>query len=131
MRFTKNFYEYDMKQNTNIYLVIKVLLVGLIITALVYLFHPAAGQFSIFINGDPVTNPIIQLAVFPSLFVVLFFTGILAILAFFGVGLFVFLSVLMFVLLGIFIFAPYTWPVLAIIFTTIIVMSLGNNKSTK
>jgi len=119
-----------MKHNTNNYLVIKVLLVGVIIMALVYLFHPEAGQFSLIINGEPVTNPVIQLAALPSLFAVLFFTGILALLAFFGVGLFMFLAVLIFALLGIFIIAPYTWPVLLIVFITIVVMSLGDNKVT-
>jgi len=119
-----------MKRNTNTYLVIKVLLVGLIIAALAYFLHPATGQFSIFINGEPITSPIVQLAAFPSLLAVLLFTGILAILAFLGVGLFVFLGVLFFMIVGVFIFAPYTWPILAIIFIMIVVVSFGNNKST-
>jgi len=119
-----------MKQNTNIYFVIKVLLVGLIIAVLVYLSHPVAGQFSIIINGEPITNSIIQLAALPTLLAILLFTGILTALAFFGVGLFIFLSVLIFMLLGVFMMAPYTWPVLVIIFITIVVMSFGNNRNT-
>ncbi len=119
-----------MKQNTDTYLVIKVLLVGIIIAALVYLFHPDTGQFSLIINGEPVSDPFIQLAALPSLFVVLFFSVIIALVAFFGVGLYIFLFLLLFVFLGIFILAPYTWPVLVIIFATIFVVSLGSNKNT-
>lgn len=119
-----------MKRDRNIHLIIKVLLVGGLFATLIYLFHPAGGQFSVMINGEPVADPIVRLAAIPTLLAVLFFTGILTVLAFFGVGLFVFLAVLMFVLPGIFILAPYTWPVLVIVFITIVVMSLGNNKVT-
>ncbi len=118
-----------MKRNADNYFIAKILLLGLISAALVYLFHPSGGQFSIIINGEPVTNPIIQLAAFPSLLIVLFFTAILTIIAFMGAGLFIFLTILIFVLFGIFMFSPYTWPVLAVIFITIIIMSLGSNKN--
>ena len=118
-----------MKWNTDTYLTIKVLLVGLIIAVLVYLLHPDTGQFSLIINGEPVANPFIKLAALPSLLVVLFFTVIITLAAFFGVGLYIFLFLLLFVFLSVFILAPYTWPVLIIIFITIIVVSLGNNKN--
>jgi len=119
-----------MKRNTDTYLIIKVLLVGLIIAALIYLLHPDTGQFSLIINGEPVTNPFIKLAALPSLLVVLFFTVIITLAAFFGVGLYIFLFLLLFIFLSIFIMAPYAWPVLNVIFITIIVLSLGNNKNT-
>ena len=67
------------------------------------------------INGEPVADPIVRLAAIPTLLAVLFFTGILTVLAFFGVGLFIFLAALMFMMLGVFIVAPYSWPVLLII----------------
>ena len=120
-----------MVMNKKTSLAVKVLLIGSLVAALIYLFHPAAGQFSIIINGEPVTNPIIQLAAFPTLLAILLFTGILTALAFFGIGVFMFLSVLIFMLLGIFMIAPYAWPVLTVIFITIVVMSFGNNKSIK
>jgi len=113
------------------YFAIKVALIGLLIAGLVYSFHPAAGHFSIIINGEPVANPMVQLAAFPALLAILLFTGILTALTFFGVGLFMFLSVLVFMLLGVFIVAPYTWPVLIVIFIMIIVMSLRDGENIK
>ncbi len=118
-----------MKLNAGSYLAIKVLLVGLIIAALVYLFHPDTGQFSLIVNGEPVTNSFIKLAALPSLLMVLFFTIIITLAAFFGVALYIFLFLLLFVFLSIFIMAPYAWPVLIVVFITIIAVSLGNNKN--
>ena len=118
-----------MKRNRNIHLIIKVLLVGGLIATLTYLFHPAVGPFSIIINGEPVSDPIVHLTAIPVLLAVLFFTGILTVLAFLGVGLFMFLAALMFMMLGVFIVAPYSWPVLVIIILMIALMSFGDNKN--
>ena len=118
-----------MKQNRNIHLIIKVLLVGGLFATLTYLFHPAGGQFSVMINGEPVADPIVRFAAIPTLLAVLFFTGILTVLAFFGVGLFIFLAALMFMMLGFFVVAPYSWPVLLIIILMIALMSFGDKKN--
>jgi len=118
-----------MKRNRNINLIIKVLLIGSLLATLTYLFHPAGGQFSIMINGEPVADPIVHFAAIPTLLAVLFFTGILMVLAFLGAGLFIFLAALMFMMLGIFIVAPYSWPVLVIIILMIALMSFGDKKN--
>ncbi len=118
-----------MRQNKNINLIIKVLLIGGFFATPTYLFHPAGGQFSIVINGEPVTSPIVHFAAIPTFLVVLFFTAILTVLAFLGVGLFLFLAVLLFMISGIFIVAPYSWPVLVIILVMIVLMSVSDNKN--
>ena len=81
------------------------------------------------INGEPVADPIVHFAAIPTLLAVLFFTGILMVLAFLGAGLFIFLAALMFMMLGIFIVAPYSWPVLVIIILMIALMSFGDKKN--
>jgi hypothetical protein len=62
------------------------------------------------------------------LLLAMLFTGLLVLLAFLGVGMMLFLGALLFAVLGIFIIAPYLWPVLAIIFLVILLMSLGRDK---
>ena len=118
-----------LKPNRNNHLIIKILLVGGFIASLIYFFHPEAGQFSVIINGEPVADPLVHFAAIPTLLAVLFFTGILMVLAFFGVGLLIFLGTLLFMIFGIFIVAPYFWPMLVIIFLMIALMSHGNNKT--
>ncbi len=119
-----------MQYNRNTHLIIKILLFGGFITTLIYLFHPEAGQFSLEINGEPVADPLIRFAAIPTLLTVLFFTGILMVLAFFGIGLLIFISVFLFMMLAVFIVAPYFWPVLVIIFFMIALMSFSNKKSS-
>jgi hypothetical protein len=118
-----------MQRNRNNYLIIKILLVGCFIVSLIYLFHPEAGQLSIVINGDPVADPLVRFAAIPALLAVLFFTCILIVLAFVGVGLLMFMGVILLMMLGVFFVAPYFWPMLVIIFLMITLMSLGNNKT--
>ncbi|MDD5461190.1 MAG: hypothetical protein PHG00_06105 [Methylococcales bacterium] len=108
----------------------KILAVGGLIAALVYFFHPGTGQFSLVINGQPVAEPLVRFAAIPALLIVMFFTAVLMLLAFFGVGLFIFLAALAFFGWGVFIVAPYFWPVLAIIFLIILLMSFGDNKNS-
>lgn len=119
-----------MSPNQNSSLIFKILVIGGIVAALVYLFHPGVGQFSLIINGEPVAEPLFRFAAIPALLAVMFFTGILMVLAFLGVGMFLFMAVLVFILFGIFFVAPYFWPVLAIIFLVIIVMSIDNKKNS-
>ncbi len=116
-------------ENRNIQLIIKILLTGILIAALIYFFHPATSQFSIVINGEPVADPLARLAVIPSILAVLFFTGILIILAFLGAGMMMFFGILSFILLSIFFIAPFSWPLLLIIFLMILLMSPCDNNN--
>ncbi len=119
-----------MQTNRNSQLLIKILLMGILVVGLIYFFHPDTGQFSIFINGQPVADPLVRLAAIPTILTVLFFTGILMVLAFFGAGLLIFLGVLFFFMMGIFFMAPFSWPLLIIIFLMIVLMSFDNNEKT-
>ncbi|MCF6251984.1 MAG: hypothetical protein L3J75_12045 [Methylococcaceae bacterium] len=119
-----------MKINRNTHLIIKILLVGSLIACLIYLFHPEAGQFSLVVNGEPVADPLMRFAALPTLLTVLFFTGILMVFAFLGIGFLMFLSVFLFMMLAVFIIAPYFWPMLVIIFLMIVLMSFSENKSS-
>jgi len=58
------------------------------------------------------------------------FTGILMLLAFLGIGMFMFMLALVFIMLGVFMVAPYFWPVLVIIFLVIVLMSIGATKDS-
>jgi hypothetical protein len=118
-----------MTEQQNSHLILKILVIGGLIAALVYLFHPGIGQFSLVINGQPVAEPLVRFAAIPALLIVTLFTAVLMLLAFFGVGLFIFLAALVFFGLGVFIVAPYFWPVLVIIFLIILFMSFGDNKN--
>ncbi|MFZ2169341.1 MAG: hypothetical protein WAW61_06830 [Methylococcaceae bacterium] len=109
------------KQSNN--LILKILVIGALIAALVYFFHPGVGQFSLIIDGQPVADPLIRFAAIPAFLIVMVFTAVLMLLAFLGVGMFLFIAALVFVMLGIFIVAPYFWPMLAIIFLLILLMS--------
>jgi len=117
-----------MQQNRNAHLIIRIFLVGIFITSLIYFFHPETEQFSLIINGEPVADPLVRFAAFPTLLATLLFTGILMVLVYFGVGLLIFLGALLFMIFGVFIVAPFFWPILVIIFLIIVLMSLGNKK---
>ncbi len=116
-----------MQQHQKKYSIIRILLLGSLIACLVYLFHPAVGSFNLVINGEPVAEPLARFAAIPTLLTVLFFTGLLMLLAFFGVGLMLFAGAFLFVMLGIFVVAPYFWPILVIIFLIIALLSFGDN----
>jgi hypothetical protein len=117
-----------MPENQNNHLILKTLVIGGLIATLVYFFHPGVGQFSLIINGSPVAEPILGFAAFPALLTVMFFTAMLMVLAFLGVGMVLFLAALGFTLLGVFIIAPYVWPMLAIIFLIIVIMSVDKKS---
>ena len=118
------------RKNRSNPLIIKILFTGILITTLIYFFHPNTGQFSIIINGEPIADPLARLAVIPSILVVLFFTGILIILAFLGAGVIIFLGTLLFFLSSIFFIAPFSWPLLLIIFLMILLLSPDNDNMT-
>lgn len=111
------------------YLAAKVIVIGLLIAILIYLFHPGVGQMSLFINGQPVAEPFAPFAAATTLFLVLGMSVFIALLMFFGAGLLIFFGALFFALLGVIVLAPYFWPVLLIILLVIGLMSIGNDRS--
>ena len=58
-------------------LILQILLLGGLIAALIYLFHPGVGQFSLLINGQPVAEPLFRLAAIPVLLLVMAFVGLI------------------------------------------------------
>ncbi|MDD1623562.1 MAG: hypothetical protein LUQ56_03070 [Methylococcaceae bacterium] len=101
----------------------KVLIVGLVIAILSYLFHPDVGQFSIMMNGEPVADPLVRFAAIPTFLVIMLITGVLMVLLFLGVGVFIFMAATFIALLGIAVAVPFFWPILLIIFLIIALMS--------
>ncbi|MGZ8187012.1 MAG: hypothetical protein ACXWTL_11240, partial [Methylobacter sp.] len=67
-------------------------------------------------------------AAIPTLVAIIFITGILTLLLFFGVGILMFLAALIFAMLGIGLVAPYFWPILLIIFLITALMVLINSN---
>lgn len=114
-----------MKQERH-YLISTLLIIGVIIAVLSYLFHPDVGVFKLIVNGQPVDNPIIQFAAIPSALIVMLIIGIISVLLFMGVGIFIFFISLFFAMLGVFLIAPFFWPVLVIIFLMFALMSVGS-----
>ena len=112
-----------MEHQGNKKLMIKVLIVGLSIAILSYLFHPDAGQFSIMMNGEPVADPLVRFAAIPAVLVIMLITGAMVMLVFLGVGMFMFMAAGFIALLGIVIAVPFFWPILLIIFLIIALMS--------
>ena len=117
-----------MNNSHNSHLISKILIIGVLIAALIYLFHPGVGQLSVIINGEPVPQPWAGLAAIPTMLLVLAISVMLGLLIFFGVGLFMFLGALFFAFFGVILIAPYFWPVLVIIFLVIALMSIGNGN---
>jgi hypothetical protein len=112
-----------MEHQNNHTLITKVLILGLVIAILSYLFHPDVGQFSLMMNGEPVADPLVRFAAIPTFLVVLLITAVLMVLLFLGVGVFLFMAATFIALLGIAIAVPFFWPILLIIFLIIALMS--------
>jgi len=112
-----------MEPQRNNKLMTKVLIVGLVIAILSYLFHPDVGQFSIMINGEPVADPLVRFAAIPAFLVIMLITGVLMGMLFLGVGVFIFMGATFIALLGIAVVVPFFWPILLIIFVIIVLMS--------
>ncbi|MGZ8935584.1 MAG: hypothetical protein ACXW04_11870 [Methylobacter sp.] len=117
-----------MKNQCSNKLITKVLIIGGLIAILSYLFHPDVGQLSMMINGEPIADPLVHFAAIPTLLAVIFITGILTLLLFFGVGILMFFAALIFAMLGIGLVAPYFWPVLLIICLITALMGLSNSN---
>ena len=116
-----------MKHQDNNNLIIKVLIVGLVIAILSYLFHPDIGQFNIMMNGEPVANPLVRFAAIPTFLVIMLITGVLIALLFLGVGVYLFMAAMFIAFLVIAIAVPFFWPILLIIFLIIVLMSFSHN----
>jgi hypothetical protein len=116
-----------MKHQGNNKLIIKVLIVGLVIAILSYLFHPDIGQFNIMMNGEPVANPLVRFAAIPTFLVIMLITGVLIALLFLGVGVYLFMAAMFIAFLVIAIAVPFFWPILLIIFLIIVLMSFSHN----
>jgi len=114
----------EHQHNSNNKLLTKVLIVGLVIAILSYLFHPDVGQFSIMLNGEPVADPLVRFAAMPTFILIMLITGVLMMLLFLGVGVFIFMAATLIALLGIAIAVPFFWPILLIIFLIVALMSL-------
>jgi hypothetical protein len=115
-----------MEHQGNNKLMTKVLIVGLVIAILSYLFHPDVGQFSIMMNGAPVADPLVRFAAIPTFLVIMLITGVLIALAFLGVGVFIFMIATFIALLAIAIAVPFFWPILLIIFLIIALTSFSH-----
>jgi hypothetical protein len=107
-------------------LMTKVLMVGLVIAILSYLFHPDIGQFSIMMNGEPVADPLVRFAAIPTLLVIMLITGVLMVLLFLGVGVFIFMAAIFLAFVGIGVAEPFFWPILLIIFLIVTLMSFSH-----
>jgi len=108
-------------------LMTKVLMVGLVIAILSYLFHPDVGQFSIMMNGQPVAEPLVRFAAIPTFLVIMFITVVLMVLLFVGVGVFLFMAAIFLAFAGIAVVEPFFWPILLIIFLIIALTSFGRD----
>ena len=117
-----------MQQKHNKKLITKVLIVGFVIAVLSYLFHPSVGQLSDMLNGEPVAESVVRFAAIPTFLFVMIVTGVLMVILFLGVGLFVFFFAILFALAVVFIMAPYFWPILVIILFVIILMLIDNGN---
>jgi hypothetical protein len=96
-------------------LVLKIVLLGLLIALLAYVFHPDGGHVSLAINGEPVTDPLARLAVIPAFLAILILTGLLAGLVILGAGTFLLIGFVLLGTAGIALAVPTFWPVLIIV----------------
>ncbi|MDO9049801.1 MAG: hypothetical protein Q7U66_18980 [Methylobacter sp.] len=117
-----------MQKKHNKKLIVKVLTVGAVIAILSYLFHPGVGQLSVMLNGEPVAEPLVRFAAGPTFLLIMIITGVLMVLLFLGVGVFMLLFAMFVALVGIFIMAPYFWPVLVIILLVITLITVGHGN---
>ncbi|MEC4748645.1 hypothetical protein [Methylomicrobium sp. Wu6] len=118
-----------MSSKQNKKLIVKVLILGIVIAILSYLFHPDVGQFNLTINGKPVADPLIRFAAIPTFLAFLGIAILLSVLIFLGFSLLMFLIALGFALTATVIIAPYFWPLLAIIFLIIALATLRHDNS--
>lgn len=119
-----------MRHEHNNKLIAKALVIGALIALLSVLFHPEMDALSLTINGQPISEPIAQLAVLPTFLLIMGLVVILTTLLFMGVGILLFFGVSIIALMACIMLAPYLWPMLLIIFLVIAVMSFSHSKKT-
>jgi hypothetical protein len=117
-----------MQHKPNNKLIVKVLIIGVVIAILSFLFHPGAGQLSIMLNGEPVADPLVRFAAVPTVISILILTAVMTVLLFLGVGVLMFLFAMFIALIGILIMAPYFWPVRVIMLLMMALMVVGNGS---
>lgn len=106
----------------------KVLAIGLVVATLSYLFHPDIGHLSFTINGLPLTGAMAKFAALPTFFVILALAVVMTLLVFIGIGFYMLLGSLLLGFIVLTILAPYLWPLLAVLFLVIAIMSLGDGN---
>jgi hypothetical protein len=106
-------------------LIVKIVLLGLLLALLAYVFHPDGGHVSLTINGEPVTDPLARIAAVPAFLAILLLTGLLAGLVILGMGTFLLIGFVLLGAVGIAIAVPTFWPVLLIVILAVSLMSLG------
>jgi hypothetical protein len=109
-------------------LILKIVLLGLLLALLAYVFHPDVGHLSITINGEPVANPLARIAAIPAFLAILLLTGLLAGLVILGTGTFLLIGLVLLGTAGIALAVPYFWPVLVIVILAVSLASLGGRE---
>lgn len=109
-------------------LVLKIVLLGLLIALLAYIFHPDGGHVSLTINGEPVTDPLVRIAAVPAFLAILLLTGLLSGLVILGAGTFLLIGLVLLGTAGIALAVPTFWPVLVIVILAVSLASLGGRK---
>ena len=109
-------------------LILKIVLLGLLLALLVYVFHPDGGHVSLTINGEPVTDPLARIAAVPAFLAILLLTGLLAGLVILGMGTFLLIGLVLLGAAGIALAVPTFWPVLVIVILAVSLASLGGRE---
>ena len=109
-------------------LILKIVLLGLLLALLVYVFHPDGGHVSLTINGEPVTDPLARIAAVPAFLAILLLTGLLAGLVILGAGTFLLIGFVLLGAAGIALAVPTFWPVLIIVILAVSLVSLGGSE---
>jgi hypothetical protein len=109
-------------------LILKIVLLGLLLALLAYIFHPEGGHVSLTINGEPVTDPLARIAAVPAFLAILLLTGLLAGLVILGMGTFLLIGLVLLGAAGIALAVPTFWPVLLIVIVAVSLASLGGRE---
>ena len=108
-------------------LILKIVLLGLLLALLAYVFHPDGGHVSLTINGEPVTDPLARIAAVPAFLAVLLL-GLLAGLVILGTGTFLLIGFVLLGAAGIALAVPTFWPVLVIVILAVGLASVGGGE---
>jgi hypothetical protein len=109
-------------------LILKIVLLGLLLALLAYVFHPEGGHVSLTINGEPVSEPLARIAAIPAFLAILLLTGLLAGLVILGMGTFLLIGLVLLGSAGIALAIPTFWPVLVIVILAVSLASLGGRE---